>query len=152
MNAQGGVQAYRGNYCDLDPTYRDVDGQPLMRITFDWGYNEHKQSAYMAGIHAKIVHALGATDASINQIPKHYDVVPYQSTHNTGGTIMGPHPDTSVVNKYGQSWDVPNVFVTGAGLFPQNAGYNPTGTVGALTFHTADAFVHRYLKHQGAMA
>jgi gluconate 2-dehydrogenase alpha chain len=152
MNAQGGVQAYRGNYCDLDPTYRDPYGQPLMRITFDWGHHEHKQSAFMAGIHAKIIKALNATDSSIAPLPPHYNVVPYQSTHNTGGTIMGPHRDTSVVNKYGQSWDVPNVFVTGAGLFPQNAGYNPTGTVGALTFHTAEAFVNRYMKHQGPLA
>jgi gluconate 2-dehydrogenase alpha chain len=45
--AQGGVQAYRGNYCDLDPTYRDIYGRPLMRITFDWGPHEHKQSAFM---------------------------------------------------------------------------------------------------------
>ncbi len=37
--------------------------------------------------------------------------MPYQSTHNTGGAIMGNNPRTSAVNKYLQSWDVPNVFV-----------------------------------------
>ena len=37
VNAQGGVQSYRGNYLDLDPTYADVYGQPLLRMTFDWG-------------------------------------------------------------------------------------------------------------------
>ncbi len=47
---------------------------------------------------------------------------------------MGADPKTSAVNKYLQSWDVPNVFVIGASAFPQNAGYNPTGTVGALAF------------------
>ena len=41
---------------------------------------------------------------------------------------------TSVVNRYLQSWDVPNLFVMGASAFPQNAGYNPTGTVGALAY------------------
>ena len=35
----------------------------------------------------------------------------YQSTHNTGGAIMGANPKESVVNKYLQSWDVSNVFV-----------------------------------------
>ena len=61
--------------------------------------------------------------------------MPYQTTHNTGGAIMGDNPKNSVVNKYLQSWDVPNVFSMGAGAFPQNAGYNPTGTVAALAYH-----------------
>ena len=46
--------------------------------------------------------------------------MPYQTTHNTGGAIMGTDPKTSVVNRYLQSWDVPNLFVMGAGAFPQN--------------------------------
>ena len=65
---------------------------------------------------------------------------------------MGNDPKTSVVNKFGQSWDVSNVFVLGASLFPQNAGYNPTGTVGALAYHTMDAVVKRYLKTPGSLA
>ena len=56
--------------------------------------------------------------------------MPYQTTHNTGGAIMGADPKTSAVNRYLQSWDVHNLFVMGACAFPQNAGYNPTGTVG----------------------
>jgi gluconate 2-dehydrogenase alpha chain len=38
------------------------------------------------------------------------------------------------------------------GAFPQNGGYNPTGTVGALTFHALDAIKTRYLKRPGALA
>lgn len=151
INAQGGVQAYRGNYLDLDPTYRDIYGQPLLRITFDWGPHEHKQSAFMAGIEAKIAKAAGASKSVTNQLAAHYSVVPYQSTHNTGGAIMGSDPNTSVVNKYGQTWDVSNVFVTGASSFPQNAGYNPTGTVGALAYHTSDAVLTKYVKKPGPL-
>jgi gluconate 2-dehydrogenase alpha chain len=64
---------------------------------------------------------------------------------------MGADPATSAVNKYLQSWDVPNVFVIGASAFPQNGGYNPTGTVGALTFQALDAIKTRYLKKPGAL-
>jgi gluconate 2-dehydrogenase alpha chain len=64
---------------------------------------------------------------------------------------MGSNPAGSVINKYGQSWDVSNVFVTGASSFPQNAGYNPTGTVGALAYHTADAVVNKYVKNPGPL-
>ena len=78
-----------------------------------------------------------------------WDVVPYQTTHNTGGAIMGSDPKSSALNKYLQSWDVANVFVMGATAFPQNAGYNPTGTVAALAYHAADAIKSQYLKAPG---
>jgi gluconate 2-dehydrogenase alpha chain len=81
----------------------------------------------------------------------HYSIVPYQTTHNTGGAAMGADPGTSVVNRYLQSWDVSNVFVMGACAFPQNAGYNPTGTVGALTFLAADALRTQYLRQPGPL-
>jgi gluconate 2-dehydrogenase alpha chain len=59
---------------------------------------------------------------------------------------MGTDPGNSATNKYGQIWDTPNVFVTGAALYPQNPGLNPTGTVLALAYYTADAIKARYLK------
>ena len=49
--------------------------------------------------------------------------MPYQSTHNTGGTMMGADPKSSAVNRYCQAWDAVNLFVMGASLFPQNASY-----------------------------
>ncbi len=48
-------------------------------------------------------------------------------------------------------WDTPNVFVTGAALFPQNPGANPTGTVGALALRTADALRSRYFDAPGEL-
>jgi len=151
VNAQGGVQSYRGNYLDLDPTYRDAYGLPLLRMTFDWGPYEVKQSAYMAAVLGKLGKAIGASHIAVNPLKGHYTTQRYQSTHNTGGAIMGAKPSTSVVNKYLQSWDVSNLFVIGANAFPQNAGYNPTGTVGALAYHTADAVLKRYVKHPGPL-
>jgi gluconate 2-dehydrogenase alpha chain len=77
--------------------------------------------------------------------------VPYQSTHNTGGTMMGADPKTSAVNRYCQAWGADNLFVMGASLFPQNASYNPTGLVGALAYWSADAIVTKYLKSPGPL-
>lgn len=81
----------------------------------------------------------------------HYDVRPYQSTHTTGGAVMGDNPKTSVVNKYMQSWDVPNVFVLGACCFPQNLAYNPTGIVGATALFAAHAIRTQYLANPGPL-
>ncbi len=74
-------------------------------------------------------------------LPAHYDTSVYQSTHNTGGAIMGADPATSVVNSYLQMWETPNVFVVGACNFPQNAGFNPTGTVGVLAYRAAEGIL-----------
>jgi len=80
-----------------------------------------------------------------------WTVVPYQSTHNTGGTMMGTNPRESAVNKYLQSWQCHNLFTVGANVFPHNASYNPTGPVGALAYWTADAIKNRYLKNPGPL-
>ncbi|MBV8171841.1 MAG: GMC family oxidoreductase, partial [Candidatus Eremiobacteraeota bacterium] len=151
VNAQGGVQSYRANYVDLDPTYRDAYGLPLLRITFDWGPYELKQSAYMAEVLQKLGAALGAKQTDTHPLHGRYTTQAYQSTHNTGGAIMGADPKSSVINKYSQSWDVSNLFVLGASSFPQNAGYNPTGTVCALAYHAADAVLNRYVKKPGPL-
>jgi len=86
-----------------------------------------------------------------NYRTKPYSVVPYQTSHVVGGTAIGADPRTSVTNRYGQSWDVPNLFIAGASLFPQNTGYNPTLTVGAMTYWTVDAVKAQYLKAPGPL-
>ncbi|HUE18384.1 MAG TPA: GMC oxidoreductase, partial [Stellaceae bacterium] len=80
-----------------------------------------------------------------------YDITAYQTTHNTGGAIMGANPRDSAVNRYLQSWDVPNVFVMGASAFPQNHGYNPTDTLAALAYFSAKAIREQYLPNPGPL-
>jgi gluconate 2-dehydrogenase alpha chain len=65
---------------------------------------------------------------------------------------MGSDPHHSVVNNWLQMWDFENVFVVGASAFPQNACFNPTGTVGALAYRAADGLVNRYFKKPGPLA
>ena len=149
--SQGAVMSYRGNYLDLDPTYRDAYGQPLLRMTFDWGGNERRMTEYLTDRAAEIARAMDPTHVKVSRLSDHYSIVPYQTTHNTGGTVMGTDPETSVVNPDLQVWGVDNVFVMGAGVFPQNAGYNPTGTVGALAYRAADAIVNRYVPSPGPL-
>lgn len=150
---QGESPAYRQNYADLDPTYKDAFGNPVLRITFNWTDNERKMVRYVAEeALTRIATEMGGAIINVGDTVGDYSIVPYQSTHVCGGTVMGSSPDTSVVNKYGQCWDASNLFVLGASNFPQNAGYNPTGTVGALAFHAADAIVTKYLPNPGMIA
>jgi len=53
--------------------------------------------------------------------------------------------------RYLQAWDADNLFVMGASVFPQNGGYNPTGTVGALAYWSARAITQDYLKRPGPL-
>lgn len=152
FSTHGSSYSYRDCYLDLDPTYKDPLGRPLMRMTFDFHENELKMSAYLTERLADISKALDPLHMTASPRRGPYNINIYQTTHNTGGTVMGSDPATSVLNRYCQSWDVHNVFVPGgASVFPQNHGYNPTGTVGALAYWTADVIKERYLKNPGPL-
>ncbi len=123
----------------------------MPRITIDFHANELKMSEFLTGKYVEIFRAMGAKQV-VPQVRKApYDITAYQTSHLCGGAIMGSDPNSSAVNRYQQSWDVPNLFVLGASSFPQNAGYNPTTTVGALAFWTANAIRSDYLKNPGPL-
>lgn len=149
IGSHGSNMAYRDCYLDLDPTYRNRHGQPMLRMTFDWKPNDIRMTQFMRGKIEAIAKSMNPTHwgSGYKSEGAHYDVRPYQTTHNVGGAIMGTDPGRSALNRYLQSWDVHNVFVMGASAFPQNLQYNPTGTVGALAYWSARAIRQDYLKN-----
>ena len=147
----GSFYSYRDVYLDLDPTYRDRLGRPLVRITMDFHDNELKMNAYLTDKFAEIIKQMGAREIAKKPRKAPYDITEYQTTHLCGGAIMGTDSKTSAMNRFCQSWDIPNLFVTGASNYPQNAGYNPTGTLGALAYWTAKAIRETYLKNPGPL-
>jgi gluconate 2-dehydrogenase alpha chain len=153
VTLQGTVMSYRDRYLSLDPTYKDKYGIPLLRLTFDWHDNEYRMAAYTASKMEEIVRQMKPeTQATLLMKPgNHYDVRIYQSTHTTGGAIMGSNPANSVINRYSQSWDLPNLFIYGASAFPQNIGYNPTGLLAGLAYFSADKLKSSYLKSPGPL-
>ncbi len=144
--------AYRANYMDLDPIYKDVHGYPLLRLTLDWRDNERRMVDFMTARAVEIARVMGAVEILPFPGLKRYQATRYQGTHLQGGTIIGANETDSVVNMYLQHWRVFNLFVLGASAFPQNPSGNPTLTAVALTFRTADAVVQRYLKHPVQLA
>jgi len=152
INLQGEHLAYRDNYMDLDPIYKDHFGDPLLRLTLDWRENERRMAEFAIPKAVEIARAMGAKEVTPFSGLRSYDATRYQSSHVQGGAIMGSSPDRSVVNPYLQHWQVSNLFVLGASAFPQNASANPTPTILALTYRTADTIVNRYLKNPAALA
>ncbi|MGH6982154.1 MAG: GMC family oxidoreductase [Stellaceae bacterium] len=151
ISLMGSVMPNRDNYLDLDPTYRDVYGRPLMRMTFDFKHNELALQEFALGKMAAIAKAMNPRETNEKRRGPHYDITPYQTTHNVGGAIMGANPKESVVNRYLQHWDVSNLFVVGSSAFPHNSGYNPTVTLAALTYWATDAIRTKYLKSPGPL-
>ena len=151
IGCEASSYATRTNYLSLDPTYKDPLGRPLLRITFDFPENDRKMAAYVTGKVGEIAKSMNPRQMVPSSQQGHWNSAPYQSSHIVGGFIMGADPKNSSVNKHLQVWGVPNLFVVGSSAFPQNPGYNPTGTVAALAFKAADAIRTRYLKRPGEM-
>jgi gluconate 2-dehydrogenase alpha chain len=151
LTIEGSSTPHPNNYIGLDRAYSDAFGDPLGMITFDFPYNDRLMSRYVTAKAEEIGKAMGGTQVSTSWLDEHYSIVPYQTTHNTGGAIMGADPTTSVVNRYLQSWDLHNLWVVGACAYPQNASYNPTGTLGALAYWAADALVKKYMPRPGPL-
>ncbi len=57
---------------------------------------------------------------------------------------MGTDPAESVVNQWGQSWDVPNLFIMDGSVLPTGAAVNPTSTIGAVTLRAATFLRDRF--------
>ena len=152
IGVSGSNYANRNNYLDLDPTYKDQLGRPLLRLTYNFVENDYRVMEYTVDVAAKIARAMNPTIMGPPRVRRgDYDIVPYQSTHNTGGTIMGTDPKTSVVNRYLQSWDAHNLFIMGASTFPQQPAYTPTGPVGALAYWAAEAILTKYRNSPGPL-
>jgi gluconate 2-dehydrogenase alpha chain len=144
--------AYKSNFMDLDPAYKDKLGDPLLRLTLDWRDNEKKMADFATTKAVEIARVMNAKEINPFSALRSYDSTRYQTTHVQGGTIMGNSPSHSVVNPCLQHWQLSNLFILGGSTFPQNSSMNPTPTILALTLRTADAIVDRYLKSPGPLA
>lgn len=151
VGAQGSSMPFQHHYLDLDPTYKDSFGDPLVRMTFDFEEQDRELAKFTAKKAKEILQEMGADHVDAMEELGPYEITTYQSTHNTGGVIMGADPNTSAVNNYLQMWDMENLFVVGASAFAHNSGYNPTGTVGALSYRAAEGIL-KYHKKGGMLA
>ncbi|RQW61180.1 GMC family oxidoreductase [Vibrio viridaestus] len=149
---QGTSYSHEDYYLDLDPEYTDDYGLPLLRVTFDYNDNDRLSAKFIEEKSVAIGLAMGAkTVIGTNSASGHYSPYNFASDHTIGGAVMGNDPETSAINRYQQSWDQHNVFVLGASSFPNNAGYNPTGTIGALSLWTAKAIIEKYRQNPGPL-
>ncbi len=150
IGAQGASMPHKENFLSLDSNYKDAYGLPLLQLTYNFTDQDRALHKFVSARAADIMKEMGAKTIVPNAEITDYNIVPYQTTHNTGGTVMSTTPDKGVVNNYLQHWDVENLFALSSGSFAHNSGYNPTGTLGALAYRCAEGIV-KYSKSGGSL-
>ena len=118
------------NAVSLDRSMTDSDGLPAAKVTYVTSENTHRLVDWNLQRSLEAHEAAGATKSWITNRNN-------PSWHNMGTAKMGHDPETSVVNSYGQSHDVPNLYVIDGSQFPTATGVNPTATICALAKRTA---------------
>lgn len=129
----------RRYYCDLDPDVRDGHGQPALRITHDWADHDVAALRYFEGVKRRICQEMGALQFWTEPLPPPYHL----STHEVGTHRMGEDPDSSVVDVFGELHACRGLYAAGGGQFPTLSGYNPTETLQALAYLSADHILGR---------
>ena len=132
-------------YCELDPEVVDQWGIPVLRFHWRWTDHEYRQVKHMQETFRALIAEMGGEPLSpMPTAEQGYGISTGGSIIHELGTIrMGDNPATSALNRYCQAHDVKNVFVADGGPFVSQADKNPTWTILALAWRTADYIVEQ---------
>jgi choline dehydrogenase-like flavoprotein len=122
------------NRVTLDPARTDKWGLPVLAIDCALGENEYAMRRDMQNDMAETLEAAGVKDVRMTES----DYAPGMGIHEMGTARMGRDPQSSVLNRWNQVWDAPNVFVTDGACMTSSACQNPSLTYMALTARAAD--------------
>jgi len=138
------------SFCEIDPKVKDRFGIPVLRFHWQWAEHETRQAAHMQKTFADIVTAMGGrVQGGGPELDGAKAIAPGGSIiHEVGGTLMGADARSSVTNGWGQTWDVPNLFLSDGAPFASNADKNPTLTIMALAWRQADHIVERFRRKE----
>ncbi|HEX9892905.1 MAG TPA: GMC family oxidoreductase [Gemmatimonadales bacterium] len=131
------------NRVALDPELKDKWGIPALRVHCTWGPNELAMAEDMQVTCAEILEAAGGI--GIRTFNDHS--TPGLCIHEMGTARMGRDQRTSVLNRWNQVWDAPNLFVTDGACMASSACQNPSITYMALTARACSRAVALLRRH-----
>jgi choline dehydrogenase-like flavoprotein len=134
--------ARKENRVAIDHSRSDAWGVPILKMDMAWSDNELKMFADAQHEAMDMLKAAGAESIKL------YDErsKPGAGIHETGGARMGDDARTSVLNRFNQTHDVSNLFITDGACFVSNGCQNPTLTMMAITLRACDYIIHEYSK------
>lgn len=125
------------NTVTIDPTLKDSNGIPAPKVTYTISENSELMLDFSIARATEVLEAAGAKEV-ITQKP-----IPEGGWHLLGTARMGSDPSRSVVNEWGRSHDVKNLFIIDGSIFVTSAGVNPTRTIQSLALYLADQMKNR---------
>ncbi len=128
------------NRISLNTDKKDIHGLPTLHIQAEFTENESAMRKDMEKSAIEMLEAAGATN--IQGFNRKHAYVPGDCIHEMGTARMGKDPATSVLNKYNQCHDIPNVFVTDGACMASGSCKNPSVTYMALTARAVDHAVN----------
>jgi choline dehydrogenase-like flavoprotein len=128
-----------GNGVMLHAAEKDKHGMPVPVVHFKDHANDiaMRNHAYKAG--TAVYQSLGATQV--------FELPPFPSTHNMGTCRQSEKAQDGVCNKYGQTHDVANLFISDGSQFTTGGAENPTLTIVALAIRQADYLADQLSKN-----
>ena len=147
FDGRGEMIPNEDSYCEIDPVAVDQWGIPVLRFHWKWSEHEINQAAHMHKTFAEIIDTMGGTVQGTVQTDGNKAIAAGGSIiHEVGTVRMGTDPKKSVLNEFGQSWEVKNLFVTDGATFVSNADKNPTLSILALAWRSCDYLVDELKK------
>jgi choline dehydrogenase-like flavoprotein len=133
---------YADNRVTLNKEKTDVYGLPTLSIDAEWKANEKTMRTDMKNAAAEMLEAAGFKNVNTYDNPNNIGL----GIHEMGTARMGKDPKTSVLNKWNQVHEAPNVFVTDGAAMTSSACQNPSLTYMALTARATDYAVSELKK------
>ena len=130
----GEILPYHENKMTLDKTKKDAWGLNVISFDAEWKENERKMRIDMQNDAIEMLEAAGVKDVKGHD----GDGTIGRGIHEMGTARMGHDPKTSVLNKWNQVWDAPNVFVTDGSFMVSANCVNPSLTYMAMTARAVD--------------
>jgi choline dehydrogenase-like flavoprotein len=139
FSGRGEMIPNEDTFCEIDPDVVDKWGIPVLRFHFRWTDAELKQVEHMEQTFTALIEAMGGRVTGQRSGPTSEKIsAGGEIIHEVGATRMGADPSRSVLNQYCQAHDVKNLFVADAAPFVSNPDKNPTLTICALAWRTAE--------------
>jgi len=123
------------NRVEIDPALVDSSGLPAPRITYKVSDNSRALLDFNIARATESLQAAGAYDIASESLMR------YSGWHLLGTARMGDNPETSVVDQFGRSHDVPNLFIVDGSVFVTSGGVNPTSTISALALRSVEHLI-----------
>lgn len=144
LTLRGEMIPNKDTYCEIDPTTKDRFGIPVLRFAFRWSQHELNQVAHGQRSAHAVFKRMNATILSPELPPEQLITAGGEIIHELGTARMGPDARSSVVNSYGQTWDVGNLVLMDGSIFASGAHKNPTLTILALALRASERLTAQF--------